>query len=85
MLAAPVPLDGTPVATDSERGTLDMLHSLTVASTSVVGVSSTAALTGLGSCDQTPLDTLQHPPNELNLYDLPPGSPSSPPAATRGR
>jgi hypothetical protein len=70
----PAPLDGTPVATDGVCGTLDTFHSLTVASTTVVGVSSSGTLAGLGSCDQTPIDTLQHPPGGLNLYDLPSGS-----------
>jgi hypothetical protein len=71
----PAPVDGTKVATEGGVcGILDTFHSLTVASSSVVGVSSTAASVGLGSCDQTPLDLTQHPPGTLNLYDLPPGS-----------
>jgi hypothetical protein len=68
------PLDGTPVPTGGVCGTLDTFHSLTVASTSFVGVSSTAAAVGIGSCDQTPLGSPSQGPGILNLYDLPPGS-----------
>lgn len=70
-----VPLDGTPVATGGVCGTLDTFHTLTVASTSFVGVSSTGSGVELvGSCDQTPLGPTAHGPGRLSLYDLPPGS-----------
>ena len=43
-------------------GTLDTFHSLTVASTTVVGVSSSGILVGLGSWrPDAEIDTLQHP------------------------
>lgn len=69
-----VPLDGTPVGTGGICGTLDSFHSLRVGSTSFVGFSSTGALIGLGSCDQTPLGGTQYGPGTLDLYDLPAGS-----------
>jgi hypothetical protein len=69
-----VSLDGRPVATDGVCGTLDTFHSLTVASTSFVGVSSTGASVAIGSCDQTALGSTQSSPATLNLFDLPPGA-----------
>jgi hypothetical protein len=70
---SPVPLDGTPVATDRVCG-LDVFHSLAIASTSVVGITSTGAEVYVESCDQTPLGNGFGNPGVLNLYDLPPGS-----------
>lgn len=68
----PVPLDKTEVATDRVCG-LDVFGSLTLASTTVVGVMSTGAEVYVESCDQTPLGNGFGSPGVLNLYDLPPG------------
>jgi hypothetical protein len=70
----PVPVDGTPVATDGVCGTIDLFHPFTLASTTLVGLTSTAAGLQLQSCDEPPLPTDSSPPGVLHLYELPSGS-----------
>lgn len=81
----PMPLDGTPVATDGVCGSIDLFHSLPLASTTLVGLTATAASLRLQSCDPTPLPKTWSTPGLLGLYDLLPGSyfvESSPDAGT---
>ena len=80
-----LPLDGTPVATDGVCGTIDLFHSLPLASTTLVSLTSTAATLQLKRCGPTPLPMAWANPGVLNLYDLLPGSyfvESSPDAGT---
>jgi hypothetical protein len=70
----PVPLDGTKVATDGVCGTLNAFHSLTLASDSLVAVTSTGAGVQIETCDQTALYPQWGPPGLLDLYELPTGA-----------
>jgi hypothetical protein len=69
----PMPLDGSKVATDRVCG-LDVFHSLTLASASVVALtSSMGAGAQIETCDQTALYPDWAAPGALNLFALPPG------------
>jgi hypothetical protein len=66
----PIPVDGTPVATEGVCGSLDAFHPFTLTSTSTVNVSTTASGVQLQSCDYSSFSETWMGPGALDLYEL---------------